>query len=144
MRAWILCLGGLALAACAHTGQSVVATMPTVGPRGVILQPEYPLAPTSRGALCLQAPEGYAVQASVAAFFPQHGDAVRVHATLAQEDSEARLDLSVPSRRNVGNDAFLCLGTGAPAPAGVAFDRVSIEASATLLLPQIVWIAEPK
>ncbi|HUB06388.1 MAG TPA: hypothetical protein VMB50_05285 [Myxococcales bacterium] len=141
-RALLLAL--LSATACSHLGESVVATMPTVGPRLVVLEPEGTLKPGPRGVLCLQAPEGYAVQPAAAAFFKAGGEIVSIRAALAQGEGQDRLELAVPSLRTVGDDAFLCLSGASPPPPGAVFDRVSLSATAPLLLPEIVWIAEPK
>ncbi|MHB8420068.1 MAG: hypothetical protein ACYDCL_18490 [Myxococcales bacterium] len=132
------------LASCAHLGGSLVATLPTVGPRLVVLEPERALPASPRGVLCLETPEGYTVQPGTAAFARAGGDPVRLRAALARQEGDAWWELAVPSRRAVGDASFLCLGAASPPPAGAAFDRVSLSATATLLVPQIVWIAEPK
>ncbi len=132
------------LASCSHLGESLVATMPTVGPRVVVLEAERPLRATPRGVLCLEAPEGYAVPLATAAFTRSGGEPVVIRASLATETGDTRLDLPVPSRRKAGDATFLCFGAaGAPLP-GAAFDRVTLTATAPLLLPQIVWISDPR
>ena len=146
MRAWAFLLLPV-LWSCAHAQrESVVASMTTLGPRLLIVVAEEPLvASGAADLLCIGCPDAWAARPAAEACVPPGGAPVELHASIATEEPGLPCaELPVVSERRVGEAHYLCFGPVAPLPAGASYTRATVRASASVRVPQILWIGAPR
>ncbi len=124
--------------ACAHARTDLVATMPALGPRVLVLVPDPPLVASGAGdALCLSLPLGFSLDAAGRLSSPPDAP-VTIEAALA--GGGARVPLTVRAARRIDGAPHLCFAPAEPIAPGRTFTRITVRASELLLVPEVRWV----